>query len=29
MVDAIVLDIDEVSRKISLGMKQIEPTPGA
>ena len=27
MVDAIVLDIDEVSRKISLGMKQIEPNP--
>jgi small subunit ribosomal protein S1 len=26
-VDAIVLDIDEVSRKISLGMKQIEPNP--
>ncbi len=27
MVEAIVLDIDEVSRKISLGMKQIEPNP--
>ncbi|RIL05571.1 MAG: 30S ribosomal protein S1 [Proteobacteria bacterium] len=27
MVDAVVLDIDEVSRKISLGMKQIEPNP--
>ena len=27
MVDAIVLDIDEMSRKISLGMKQIEPNP--
>jgi small subunit ribosomal protein S1 len=26
-VDAVVLDIDEVSRKISLGMKQIEPNP--
>lgn len=27
LVDAVVLDIDEVSRKISLGMKQIEPNP--
>ena len=27
MVESIVLDIDEVSRKISLGMKQIEPNP--
>ena len=27
MVDSVVLDIDEVSRKISLGMKQIEPNP--
>ena len=27
MVEAIVLDIDEMSRKISLGMKQIEPNP--
>ena len=26
-VDAVVLDIDEVNRKISLGMKQIEPNP--
>ncbi len=26
-VDTIVLDIDEVNRKISLGMKQIEPNP--
>jgi small subunit ribosomal protein S1 len=27
LVDSVVLDIDEVSRKISLGMKQIEPNP--
>jgi len=27
MVDAVVLDIDEGNRKISLGMKQIEPNP--
>lgn len=27
LVDSIVLDIDEMSRKISLGMKQIEPNP--
>jgi small subunit ribosomal protein S1 len=26
-VDAVVLDIDEANRKISLGMKQIEPNP--
>jgi small subunit ribosomal protein S1 len=27
LVDAIVLDVDEGNRKISLGMKQIEPNP--
>jgi len=27
LVDAVVLDIDEGNRKISLGMKQIEPNP--
>ena len=27
LVDSVVLDIDEMSRKISLGMKQIEPNP--
>jgi small subunit ribosomal protein S1 len=26
-VEAVVLDVDEVNRKISLGMKQIEPNP--
>ncbi len=26
-VDAVVLDVDETNRKISLGMKQIEPNP--
>jgi small subunit ribosomal protein S1 len=26
-VEAVVLDVDEFNRKISLGMKQIEPNP--